>query len=208
MIKQDLKTENKDNSPEFVRYGRDVKRIPLLADEPQILPEIFLQAQKKHNRPDALNYKQDGEWLKISTDEIISRAENIALGFYSMGLRKGDRAAIVAANSPEWTLSDAGCQFAGIIDVPIYTTLSPNSIEYILKDSGAKVLFLQSKRTFDRIKEILPACRELEKIIFFDAEKTDAENSLSLEELENLGEKLKSEKPELIERTDKSGFAG
>ena len=164
----------------------------------------FSQAQKKHNRPDALNYKKDGEWLKISTDEIISRAENIALGLYSMGLRKGDRAAIVAANSPEWTLTDAGCQFAGIIDVPVYTTLSPNSIEYILKDSGAKVLFLQSQRTFDRIKEILPACPELEKIIFFDAEKTDAENSISLEELENLGEKLKSEKPELVSELTKA----
>ncbi|CAN5753032.1 AMP-dependent synthetase/ligase [soil metagenome] len=197
MMKQELKTENKDNSPEFARYGRDVKRIPLLADEPQILPEIFLQAQNKHDRPDALNYKKNGGWKKISSDKIISRAENIALGLYSLGLRKGDRAAILAANSPEWTLADAGCQFAGIIDVPIYTTLSPNSIEYILKDSGAKILFLQSARTFDRIKEILPDCQELEKIIFFDAENADAENPLSLEELENLGEKLKSEKPEL-----------
>ena len=198
MINQELKTENKDNAPDFVRYGRDIKRVPLLSDEPQILPEIFLEAQTKHNRPDALNYKQDGEWLKISSDEIISRAENIALGLYSMGLRKGDRAAILGANSPDWTLSDAGCQFAGIIDVPVYTTLSPNSIEYILKDSDAKVLFLQNKRTFDRIEEILTACQKLEKIIFFDGETADLESSISLAELENLGEKLKDKKPELV----------
>ena len=92
------------------------------------LAELFLQAAEKHNRADALNFKKDGEWQAISSDEMISRAENIALGLYSLGLRKGDRAAILAANSPEWTLTDAGCQFGGLIDVPIYTTLAPNSI--------------------------------------------------------------------------------
>lgn len=51
---------------------------------------------------------------------MVERAENIALGLYSLGLRKGDRAAILGANCPEWTLSDAGCQFAGVIDAPIY----------------------------------------------------------------------------------------
>ncbi len=195
---REVKTENKDDSPEIVRYGKVVKRVPLFANEPQILPEIFLQAQKKHNRSDALNYKKDGKWLKISSDEMIARAENIALGLYSIGLRKGDRAAILAANSPEWTLADAGCQFAGIIDAPIYTTLSPNSIEYILKDSGAKILFLQSKRTFDRIKGILPECKDIEKMVFFDAKNVDGENSISLEELEIAGAKLKSENPESV----------
>jgi long-chain acyl-CoA synthetase len=158
-------------------------RIPLFTDEPQTLAEIFLKAKENHNRPDALNYKREGEWKKISSGEMVSRAENIALGLYSLGLRKGDRAAILAANSPEWTLSDAGCQFAGIIDVPIYTTLSPNSIEYILKDSGAKVLFIQNGRIFDRIKEILSDCKDLEKIVFFEDKNKDAKNSLSLEDL-------------------------
>jgi long-chain acyl-CoA synthetase len=70
---------------------------------------------------------------------------------YSLGLRKGDNAAILAANSPQWTFADAGCQFAGIIDVPIYTTLAPTSVEYILKDSHAKVFFLENRAEYDRI---------------------------------------------------------
>lgn len=193
---RESKTENAN--PQFAAVRAPQTRIPLFSDEPPTLTEIFLHAKKKHNRPDALNYKRDGEWKKISSDEMVARAENIALGLYSMGLRKDDRAAVLAANSPEWTLSDAGCQFAGVIDVPIYTTLSPASVEYILKDSGAKVFFIQNQKSFERFREILPACKELEKIVFFDAENTDAENSLSLEELENSGAKLKGEKPELI----------
>ncbi|MEJ7862280.1 MAG: AMP-binding protein [Pyrinomonadaceae bacterium] len=92
---------------------------------------------------------------------MISRSENIALGLYSMGLRKADRIALLAANSPEWTLVDAGCQFAGIIDVPIYTTLAPNSVEYIIKDSSAKIFFLDNRETFERVKEVLPRRRKV-----------------------------------------------
>ncbi len=180
------------------RIKQTVKRIPLYSDEPKTLAELFLKAAEKHNRADALNYKKDGEWKRISSDEMISRAENIALGLYSLGLRKGDRIALIAANSPEWTLTDAGCQFAGIIDAPVYTTLAPNSVEYIVKDAGAKVFFLQDKANFERIKEILPECETIEKLIFFDFTDVEAENALSLEELEKTGAKLKAENLHLI----------
>jgi long-chain acyl-CoA synthetase len=176
-----------------------VKRIPLYADEPRTLAELFLKASEKHNRADALNFKKDGEWQRISSDEMISRAENIALGLYALGLRKGDCVALLAANSPEWTLTDAGCQFAGIVDAPIYTTLAPSSVAYIIKDSGAKVFFLQDKANYERIKEILPECKTIEKLIFFDFKNVEAENSTSLDDLEKSGARLKAENPALIE---------
>lgn len=177
---------------------RTVQRVSLFNDEPRTLAELFLKAAEKHNRADALNYKSGGEWKKISSDEMISRAENIALGLYSLGLRKGDRAAILAANSPEWTLADAGCQMAGVLDVPIYTTLAPNSICYIINDSGAKVFFIQDRETFERINEVLPKCLSLEKLVFFDAAGVEAKNAISLSDLESAGAKLKSENPNLI----------
>lgn len=178
---------------------RAVQRISLLEDEPRTLPELFIKSAKKHNRKDALSFKQNGKWQKISSAEMIERIENIALGLYSIGLRKDDRAAILAANSPEWTFSDAGCQFAGIIDVPIYTTLAPNSICYVIKDSGAKVFFLENKEFYDYIKEILHECDSIEKLIFFDDTGVEAENAVSLKDLEEAGAKLKEENPHLLE---------
>jgi long-chain acyl-CoA synthetase len=178
---------------------RAAQRISLLGDEPRTLAELFLNAAEKYNRAGALNYKSGVDWKQISSPEMISRAENIQLGLYSLGLRKGDRAAILAANSPEWTLADAGCQMAGVVDVPIYTTLAPQSICYIIKDSGAKVFFLQDKAVFDRIKEVLPECVSLEKLVFFDSSGIDeSENSISLKDLESAGGKLKAENPALI----------
>ncbi|MDQ3088725.1 MAG: long-chain fatty acid--CoA ligase [Acidobacteriota bacterium] len=173
-------------------------RIPLYADEPKTLAELFLHAVKKHNRADALNYKSGDEWTAISSDEMISRAENIALGLYSLGLRKGEKVALLAANSPEWTLTDAGCQLAGFVDVPIYTTLAPNSVEYIIKDSGTQIFFLQNNDCLERVKENLDNCPTLKKIIFFDATDVKTENTISLDELEKTGAQLKIEQPDLI----------
>ncbi|MGI8786855.1 MAG: AMP-dependent synthetase/ligase [Pyrinomonadaceae bacterium] len=175
-----------------------VKRVPLYADEPRTLAELFMQAAKKYNRADALNYKKDGEWKRISSDEMISRAENIALGLYSLRIRKGDRVALLAANSPEWTLTDAGCQFAGIVDAPIYTTLAPNAVQYIINDAGAKILFLENAECYERLREILSECPTLERTIFFNSTNEKIENTMSLVELENAGAKLKSENPNLI----------
>ncbi|MGB7210968.1 MAG: long-chain fatty acid--CoA ligase [Pyrinomonadaceae bacterium] len=160
---------------------------PLFPDEPQTLAELFVYAAKKHDRPNALNYKKDGEWRAITSDEMIGQAGAIALGLYSLGLRKGDKAAILAANSPDWTLVDAGCQFAGVTDVPIYTTLSPDSVCYIINDSSTKVFFLENKAAYDRISEIIPECPSLEKLVFFDSSGVDLENSLSLADLDQMG---------------------
>src|SRR5687767_5276507 len=84
---------------------------PLFEDEPTTLPDLFRRAVEKTRLADALNYKEDGSWIPISSEQMLDRIENIALGLYTLGLRRGDRAAILAANSPNWTLTDAGCQF-------------------------------------------------------------------------------------------------
>ena len=111
--------------------------------------------------------------------EIVERAENIALGLYSLGLRKGDRAAILAPNSPEWTLVDAGCQFAGVIDVPIYTTLSPDAVRYIIDDSAARVLFLQNRVGYERVQSALETCASVEKVVLFDGAEIDSDKIIS-----------------------------
>lgn len=171
---------------------------PLFPDEPLTLPDLFRTAAAKFKLEDALNYKRNGAWLRISSDEMLERIEDIAGGLYSIGLRPGDKAAILAANSPEWTLSDAGCQFAGIIDVPIYTTLAPASIQYILNDSGARILFVEDRQTYERVAEILTECDAVTRTVFFDSEGTGSAGAMSLAELESAGKEVRRNDPKLI----------
>lgn len=192
------------NSQPTVKTPQSKRRVPLFAEEPQTLPELFTYSIEKHPRANLLNYKKDGEWQPISSAEMLSRIENIALGLYSLGLRKSEKAAILAANSPEWTLTDAACQFAGYVNVPIYTTLAPASVEYIIKDSGAQVFFLQNAECLERLRENLYSCPTLKQIVVFDPAGIKTENTISLDELEKAGAKIKAAEPGLIAELQKA----
>jgi long-chain acyl-CoA synthetase len=174
-------------------------RVPLKSDEPRTLVEMLERTVRLNRKPDALNYKRDGAWHSISSDEMLERARLLALALYSLGLRHGDRVALLSENCPEWTLTDAGCLFAGVIDVPIYPTLTPPQVAYILRDSGARLLFLQNRAKYEQLKEALAACPALERVIFFDPDGVTDAAALSLSELEERGRELGAVRPELSE---------
>jgi long-chain acyl-CoA synthetase len=171
-------------------------RVPLLNDEPTTLVEVFEYIARVHPRSDTLNYKRDGRWIAISSDEFLQRVRNLAAGLHSLGVRRGDRVAILSESRPEWTLTDAACMFAAAIDVPIYPTLSPPQVRYILKDSGARVLAVQNEEKFLQIREILAECPAIEHVILFD--KGGATEGISLAELEARGRTLETSQPDLI----------
>lgn len=179
-----------------VRGPQKVERTPLLDHEPLTVGQLFVESAKRHNKSDAFNFKTAEGWNRVSSEEALSRAENVALGLSHLGLRKTDRAAIIANNSPEWTFVDAGCQIAGVIDVPIYTTLAPDSIEYILNDSEAKVLFVGDEILLEHVRPILGNCKSIEKIILLKGRQQEA---LSITDLEKLGADLRQSRPTLLE---------
>lgn len=175
------------------------KHIPLNPDEPTTLVEAFESVARIHPRPDTLNYKRDGRWTAISSDEILRRARHIAAGLYSLGVRRGDRVAILSESRPEWTLTDAGCLFATAIDVPIYPTLTPPQVRYILQDSGCRVLFLATEEKFLLIREMLSDCPAVEQVIFFEKSAPDGPGT-SLAELEKRGRELEEQQPSLVDQ--------
>lgn len=183
----------------FPSPRKDVGRgEPLFPNEPETLGKLFLDAAERNPRPDALRYKHADKWLSIGSDAMIATAGDIALGLTSLGIKKEDRVAILAANSPDWTLTDAGCQFAGIVDVPIYTTLAPDSVAYILNDSGSRILFIDTQEAYDRIAPAIAYCPALERIVFFDR-SASAKNSLRLFELIESGKQLRIKQPDLLD---------
>jgi long-chain acyl-CoA synthetase len=174
-----------------------VSRYPVSTLEPTTLTEVFEFVARVHTRPDTLNYKREGRWLSISAAEMLQRARAIAAGLYSLGIRRGDRVAILSESRPEWTLTDAGCIFLGAIDVPIYPTLTPAQVQYILKDSGARLLVLANGDKLRQIEPILSACPAVEHLIIFD-KPADKCAAISLEQLETRGQAFARQQHELL----------
>jgi long-chain acyl-CoA synthetase len=176
------------------------QRVPLNADEPATLVEVYERVAAVHHKPDTLNYKRDGAWHSIPADEMLRRDRWIALGLYSLGVRKGDRVALLSESRVEWVLADQGCIFAGAVTVPIYPTLTPQQAAYILNDSGARALFISTRAKFEEFEPALRECANVEKIIVFDSEGLSRPNGMSLDELEERGRELEREQPDLAAR--------
>ncbi|HKG45842.1 MAG TPA: long-chain fatty acid--CoA ligase [Pyrinomonadaceae bacterium] len=167
-------------------------------DEPATLVDVFTRIARDHKRPDTLNYKSDGRWISVSSDELLARAKHIAAGLHAIGVRRGDRVALLSESRVEWTLTDAGAIFAGTIDVPIYATLTPPQVRYILNDSGACVLFLPNKEKFIELKDALGECPEVKQVIFFEQAGVTAADGLTLAQLEEKGRELEQLEPGYI----------
>src|SRR4030095_11025548 len=124
----------------------------------------------------------------ISAETFVERVRNVALGLAELGIKPGDRIALLSENRPEWSIADLAILSLGAINVPIYTTQAVDQIRYILTDSGTRAIFVSNKKLFKHAREALAGLDFLEKIIFFDGYEGDAiERSTTLASLEKSG---------------------
>lgn len=108
-----------------------------------------------------------GEWVPISSKGIYGRVRALAEVLQSWGVMKGDRVALLSENRWEWPITDFATLAIGAVDVPLYPTLTPEQIGYMLRDSGAKVAVVSSAEQYEKLKLAgeLPA---LEHVVVMD----------------------------------------
>jgi len=170
-------------------------RKPSTSKDATSLPGLILAAVLRHNKEDAFNYREDGKWLNIPAASFVERVKSVALGVASLGIRPGDRIALLSENRPEWSIADLAILSLGAINVPIYTTQALEQVDYILSDSGARAIFISNRRLYKHIKPVLDK-RPLEHLIFFEEDVAeDIEHGFALTALEQKGRELHQERP-------------
>jgi long-chain acyl-CoA synthetase len=111
---------------------------------PGTLNAVFFETIRKFDKPDAMLTRVGEAWQPISHRTLKERVRRIALGMHSLGIRAGDRVAILSENRPEWAMADWACLTSGVTAVPIYATLPAEQIPYLLTDSGAVAIFVST----------------------------------------------------------------
>ena len=121
--------------------------------------------QENFNIADALVTKQDGEWIKTSTDEYIAKANAISRALLHIGVQKNDKIAIISSNNrTEWNIMDIGVLQTGAQTVPIYPTIAENDYQYILNHSESTFCFVSDEevlRKVNAIKSNVPTLKEV-----------------------------------------------
>jgi long-chain acyl-CoA synthetase len=118
------------------------------------LCEFLLNSVQAYPKPDFLLVKKSGRYTPISMEDFGARVRNFSLGLQDLGLSKGDKLIILSENRPEWTMTDFACLAAGGITVPIYTTLMPEAVKYIIGDSDAKIVVFSNDLQWGKIAAV------------------------------------------------------
>jgi long-chain acyl-CoA synthetase len=149
------------------------------------LCDFFYHSVDTYRKAEHLKVKRDGAWRAISSDEFRTAVEELSMGLRALGLEKGDRVAILSENRPEWAFADLATLTAGAIDAPIYATLTPPQILYVLNDSESKFLFVSSAAQMEKVRSIRAQAKHLQHVIRMDPQPM--EGTLALEDVRAKG---------------------
>jgi long-chain acyl-CoA synthetase len=135
---------------------------------PGTLNELFLDGVDQFGELPAYRDPKGTEWVSISHREVLERVRRASAALRSLEVESGHRAAILAENRSEWALADWACLCSGVADVPIYSTLTPHQIAYILRNSGVRLVFCSTRTQLDKLLEVRDACPDLRWIVVMD----------------------------------------
>lgn len=166
------------------------------------LARVFLNTEKTYRKEALMLVKREGKYCPISTEEFSRRVRNISAGLRAFGLKSGDKLVILSENRPEWVMVDLAAICLGAVTVPIYTSLTPPQIKYIVNDSEARFVVCSSPDLWSRLEVIRQELPLVSRFIMI--EDRAPSGVLPLTEVEKEGEKLNQQNPEEFDRIAQS----
>ena len=135
---------------------------------PQTLAELGQRSFTDFAERPYLGVKENGAYQFQTYAQVAVRVKNVAGALLEVGLNRGDRAAILAENGPQWAIMDLACQMCGIIVVPLYSTLPANQVQVILADSGASLVLVSRDKQRAKVDKVRGELPDLKHIWSYD----------------------------------------
>ncbi len=134
----------------------------------QSIPQLFRATVASYADRPYLGRRADGVYRYETYAQIQPKAHAFATALIELGLEPGQRVAQLANNRPEWVITDLGCVHAGLVHVPLYPTLAPEAIAYILNDCQARLLVVGSGEQLERVLKVVDRVSSLTCIVVMD----------------------------------------
>ncbi|MEI6947945.1 long-chain fatty acid--CoA ligase [Paraflavisolibacter sp. H34] len=142
---------------------------------PRRLFDCIEEQLKNGSHDAALVGKEGGQWRKYSTAEIKDTVDKLAAGLLALGisgndmsLEGRDKIALLSKNRPEWVLLDLAVQQVGAVLVPIYPTVHPTDLEFVLNDAQVKLVFVNDDDLFAKVQGIKSRLSTVQDIYSFE----------------------------------------
>jgi long-chain acyl-CoA synthetase len=140
--------------------------------------QLFIEAMNNYGDRTVLQWKEDNEYKALSGNKLKELVYKAAARIEKFNLKPRDKAAIISESRFEWVVTDFACIFNKIVTVPIYTTITPEQIGYILRHSESTLCFVSNKMLLEKVMSVKASLPELNKIICYNDIENVPENVL------------------------------
>lgn len=165
----------------------------------ETISQLFFNTIRLYPREDLMQVKRGEQYVPISTEEFGNRVKYFSLGLKELGFNPEDKLVILSETRPEWVMSDIACQCAGGITVPVYPTLLPQQIQYIIENSDARIVVYSDAEQGEKVKEIRSGLTQVNHFITFESESP--EGVWTFDKIVEKGKKISETSPDLFEKT-------
>ena len=167
------------------------------------VPRLYYHLTEEYSKETnnfVLKHKVAGKYVGITYDQFKEETDSFAFGLASLGIGKQDKVSIIAENRPEWVYSDMAILGLGAIDVPLYPSLTSDSVEYILNNSESKAIIVSTKFQLNKVMKIRDKCKTLKYIILLNEKDVDEsiKDLLSFSKVQELGKTFSKAHPSLL----------
>jgi len=173
------------------------------------IPKLFYRVAQKYGRNKvAMREKEFGIWRPITWHDYLENVRYLTLGMVRLGLRKGDKVAMIGDNRPEGLWAEMAALCAGGVAVWLFQDCLVDEIQYIIDHSDTRFLFGEGQEEVDKSISIFDGCPKLERVIWDDPKgmrNYDQDYLISLKELQRLGRELDKKEPGLFEEMINKG---
>ncbi|MYI47297.1 MAG: long-chain fatty acid--CoA ligase, partial [Gemmatimonadetes bacterium] len=170
---------------------------------PDTLPGLLARRAADHPDQVALREKEFGIWQEITWAGFLGRVRSFSLGLVELGLRNGDRIAIIGDNRPEWVIAELGAQSIGALPLGLYQDSISAELARMLEAADARLIVAEDQEQVDKVLEVRDRVPGLEHIVYYDSRGMygyEAPGLMAFEEVERLGEAFGDGFPDEFDR--------
>jgi long-chain acyl-CoA synthetase len=164
----------------------------------ETLSSQLLNILRSHIKDSLLSHKKDGAFVPISTSEFGTFVERLCLGLREAGVRPGEKVVLLAENGPWWVMTDYAVLCLRAATVPIYTSLVPEQIRYIIKNSEAATVICGGRALWDKVAPLRKSLKSVRRWVLLDGPAP--RGVIPLSNLLDLGAERSRRQPALFRR--------
>ncbi len=177
--------------------------------KPDTVPKYFLDSYQKYgDKRVCLRKKEFGIWQTYTWKDYYERVKYFCLGMVSLGLKQGDKVAIIGDNEPEWYFADLAAQCTRATPVGIYTDSAAPEVKYIVEHSDSTFVVAKDQEQVDKMLTIKDELPLLKRVVYWDPRGLwdyDDPILISFSEVEELGKEYEKEHPGALEQMVEQG---